>query len=548
MLDERAYEIAKDLVAINSVNGTTGERTIGLWIEQLIRSFPYYQKHPNQLIIQELVEDPLGRRNVIAFVKGEGTPSTNDTILFHGHTDTVGIEDYGALKDVACKPEELMEQLKKMKLPDDIARDLLSGDYMFARGACDMKSGDAVLLALLERISNHPEIIGGNVVFSFNPVEENMHTGIIQALDVLRSLKEKYHLKYIFAVNNDFICPLFEGDTLKTIYTGMAGKLLPCFYIHGRETHVGQPFEGINAADLAAALVAQISLNPSLADTSFNETACPPTVLKMKDLKEHYDVQTPSEAFVYLNLFVLNSGNDVLTAKLKQCAETAVEKQLHKIGENQYAWAKMTKDQATDKQNHISVLSFDELCKECERKKLNFDMDAAIQKEIGTGSDAREAAIPLIRTMLAGVERNEPTIVLYYALPYCPHNTIKDQQLLDQLKEITDITSKKTGEKFRFRHFYPSLSDSSYICCDDSMDSTKLLCNCFPGMNVLYPLPIDKIKELSIPAINFGCYGKDAHKWTERVNIPYTFGVLPKLLETTILCFLQKEEDSSNEL
>ena len=57
-------------------------------------------------------------------------------------------------------------------------------------------------------------------------------------------------------------------------------------------------------------------------------------------------------------------------------------------------------------------------------------------------------------------------------------------------------------------------------------------------MNALYPLPVDKIQELNIPALNYGCYGKDAHKWTERLYKPYTFGVLPKLILKTIDNFL----------
>ncbi|WP_155241950.1 hypothetical protein [Clostridium pasteurianum] len=46
------------------------------------------------------------------------------------------------------------------------------------------------------------------------------------------------------------------------------------------------------------------------------------------------------------------------------------------------------------------------------------------------------------------------------------------------------------------------------------------------------------IKNLNIPAINYGCYGKDAHKWTERVYKPYSFDILPKLILSTVDKFL----------
>ena len=87
--------------------------------------------------------------------------------------------------------------------------------------------------------------------------------------------------------------------------------------------------------------------------------------------------------------------------------------------------------------------------------------------------------------------------------------------------------------------FFPSLSDSSYIRIDDSEESVQYLMDNFPGFDTLYPIPVKNIQKLNIPAVNYGCYGKDAHKWTERVNLPYTFGVLPKLIQKTIDWYLK---------
>lgn len=48
----------------------------------------------------------------------------------------------------------------------------------------------------------------------------------------------------------------------------------------------------------------------------------------------------------------------------------------------------------------------------------------------------------------------------------------------------------------------------------------------------------NEIKKLNISAINYGCYGKDAHKWSERIYKPYSFGVLPKLIIKTVEKFM----------
>ena len=66
--------------------------------------------------------------------------------------------------------------------------------------------------------------------------------------------------------------------------------------------------------------------------------------------------------------------------------------------------------------------------------------------------------------------------------------------------------------------FFPVLTDSSYLKLDDTDTSIKTLVDNFPDMKGHYDVPLDQIKRLNIPAFNFGCHGKDAHKWTERVH------------------------------
>jgi arginine utilization protein RocB len=131
---------------------------------------------------------------------------------------------------------------------------------------------------------------------------------------------------------------------------------------------------------------------------------------------------------------------------------------------------------------------------------------------------------------------------LYYAAPYCPHNTLQgeDEILIDEIRDIASAVSKETGEEYRMMKFFPSLSDSSYLKIDDTMESIEGLQKNFPGFDEIYPLPIEKIIKLSVPAVNYGCYGKDAHKWTERVNLPYTFGVLPIFIQKTIDFYLNR--------
>lgn len=163
---------------------------------------------------------------------------------------------------------------------------------------------------------------------------------------------------------------------------------------------------------------------------------------------------------------------------------------------------------------------------------------------LATNIDKREIPMNIVKKLCNIAQINIPTIVFFFAAPYCPHNTLKkevedEKMVFNKLSKIINDFQKESNEKYEMHQFFPSLTDSSYLKIDDDDESIKLLLNNFPMYEKLYNVPLDKIKKLNIPAINYGCFGKDAHKWTERVYMPYSFNVLPKLILNTIDCFLK---------
>lgn len=541
-INHEMLRLARTMVEIPSVNSTDGERRIGEFIETYFREIPYFRERPDQVIVQELKDDVLHRRNVFAILLGEKEGHTGDTLIFHGHTDTVGLEGYGAAADVACQPEALSARLRQMQLPEEVREDLESGEYMFGRGACDMKSGDAVFMELFREMSAHPEELAGNIIVSFNPVEENLHTGIMEGLEILEAWKEKYHLHYLMAINNDYICPLYPGDTVKTIYTGVVGKILPCFYIQGKETHVGQCFEGMDASMVAAELLNRIHMKREFADEYEGEYTYPPSVLKIKDLKPWYNVQTASEAFLYFNYFVHNATMEEITEKLKQAAVGAFESVVGRINEESEWFCSVSGQQYRPYRFDTLVYTYEELYQLADHRGGvdGKELEAILKRQIEAGTDKREAPIAMIRYLLQKASITAPAVILYYAAPYCPHNTLLDveEKFLDDLRAIAAQTAEETGDSYRFMKFFPSLSDSSFLKIDDHEESIAMLSHNFPGFAQLYPMPLERIRRLHIPTVNYGCYGKDAHKWTERVNIPYTFGHLPVLIRNTVAYYL----------
>lgn len=535
-------DLTKELVAIRSVNGTPGERKVSDFIYYWFQDLPYFREHPENLIFQPVPDDSLNRGSVIAIVEGK-KKSCKKTLLLHGHTDTVGTGDYGPLEDVCTDPDALAERLSELTLSDEVKADLESGNFLFGRGAVDMKSGDAVFMALLAYFSDHTDEIEGNLIGSFNPVEENTHTGIITSLPLFLKLEEERGFEYIGAINNDFSTKLYPGDDKVTLYTGAGGKILPCFYVRGKETHVGQPFEGLDASALAAELVKRINLSTELSDFAEGETAPPPAVLKLKDLKDFYNVQTAKEALVYFNFYVFESDMRDITEGLASVARKAAASLQEDMKKNYSIYCHMNHLPETAPEEKVSCLSYSELYSRAANTDAFSDdeLDRLTKEELEKGTDEREIPIVLIRYLLGCIRSTEPVIVLYYAPPYVPHCCVDredggtGQALYTALSEAAAETESEGPYAFRILNYYPSLSDSSYLKIDDEEGSLEALTENFPAFETLYPLPLDDIRALDIPAINIGTYGSDAHKWTERVNIPYTFGTLPDLEKKVIL-------------
>lgn len=312
-------------------------------------------------IAAEQKEDPLHRRNAMALLKG-GDGTERDTIMLHGHIDTVDVDDFGRYKPYAFDCDKLAEVFRDAELPEEARRDLESGDYLFGRGACDMKGGDAVFLVLAKHLAEQAEKLHGNLLLSFNPVEETLHRGIIEELPLLRKLQEQHNLTFRLAINNDFICPMYAGDTTRYVYTGAVGKLLPMFYIIGRETHVAQCFEGFSPDLIAAELTRIIDRNPDFCDGYNGEYTLPPTVLKMQDLKPHYNVQTPHTAAVYFNYFVHNRQLTEIMAQLKNTARTALNNVMQSADERYRSYCEISGNRYSSLIEKTQIIDYRELC------------------------------------------------------------------------------------------------------------------------------------------------------------------------------------------
>src|SRR5262249_44453825 len=90
-----------------------------------------------------LPRDPFGRRIVLIGLAGAGERG----VLFTGHLDTVGTEDFGPRRAMATDPDALARA-------DGGAR---RRGWLRGRGALDMKSGLAAAAVAMARLARTPE-------------------------------------------------------------------------------------------------------------------------------------------------------------------------------------------------------------------------------------------------------------------------------------------------------------------------------------------------------------------------------------------------------
>lgn len=541
---DESLALTKELVAIPSLNNSTGERVVAEYMAEWLRKLPYFVEHPDQVIIQDLKNDPWNRINVVAIAFGKKSNS-NETIILHGHCDTVAIDDFGSIKEYAFDCDALPAKIKEITNDPDVLADIESGEWMFGRGASDMKCGDAINLCLMEYFTQHLNSFDGNLIFMTNPVEENQHTGVITSLDVLEDLKAKYHLHYRMAINTDFISPAYPGDQNHYFHAGAVGKILPCFYIIGKPTHAGQGYEGFSASMVAAEITRKMDLRSEFSDVYNHEYAMPPTVLKLKDLKPSYDVQTAFSAFVYFNYFIHNMEMDEIFVRLKTVASEALKTVNDYIDQQHQEYCKMTGLEYHKCSYDLKTMEYAELYQNA--KKINSKIDEEIKeitdRYLAENLDRREISLKIVQHLATVTSINTPTVVVFLAPPYCPRNTLKreipeEREILDGVTDLLKKLEPEMGESLKMMQFFPVLTDSSYLKLDDTDSSVKTLVSNFPAMEDIYNVPVDQIKRLNIPAFNFGCHGKDAHKWTERVQMEYSFGKLPLIMLRTLEKYL----------
>jgi arginine utilization protein RocB len=373
------------------------------------------------------------------------------------------------------------------------------------------------------------------------PDEEGNSAGMLSAVQDLAALQIKRDWEFVAAIDTDFMTFRYPGDENRYVYVGTTGKLLPCFFIYGEETHVGEPFNGLDANLLASEVMRKIDMATDLCDIADGEVSLPPISLHQRDNKTEYSVQTANTVNLYFNWPTHCSEP---AAVLDKCRGKALEsfdaviRHLNAEYEKFCALSHIPFQRLPWKAN---VLTYDELYRQVKSEmgdKIDRILEELIERLRARNADDREVSMAIVDEVHKNCSDKDSKIVVYFAPPYYPHNFVQDGDarsdvLLSAVEQAVAQAKKSFDYPIVTRKFYPYISDLSYcgIAAAEHMD--KLTEN-MPAWQLTYHLPVQEIQSISMPVVNIGPYGKDAHKLSERISTDYSFDAMPLILRRTI--------------
>ena len=547
-LPEKIKNLLYEYMKLETFTGTPKERLVEDFFLTHFQHIPYFIENPDHFGLYRIKGDVFNRAVCWAMIKGKKNPE-NAVVLIH-HYDVVGIEDFKNLKDYAFYPDVLEAEL--LKNPDMLHQeakdDLLSGEYIFGKGGCDMKAGGSIQYTLLEEYSKIDDFSGTVIVISV-PDEENLSAGMRGAAVLLSELKEKHGFNYKLMINSE---PHQRKNPKNGIYSlGSVGKLLPFVYVRGYMSHAGKVFEGLNPDNIMSEIIRRTELNMDFSDVVGNECSPPPTWLYVKDSKEIYDVSMPISAYGCLSVLTLTSTPSDILQKIRTICKESFDKVINEMNLSYSEFRKRRGQSEESLPWKSSVNTFLELKKEAEKsvgegfENIYLTKFNEVKEKFNDGKyTVIDANLKLVEFLFDLVEDTNPRIVYGLVPPYYPcTSNIEYEKKDEKIRELTNVLNSFTMNEFDQmydrEYFFTGISDLSYVDMAEPEKTRYAIEESMPLFGELYDIPFEEIHNISMPMINIGPWGKDFHKLTERVLREDALYRTPRILNRAIEFILE---------
>ena len=528
-----------DIVGIQSDTGTELERDAEEYIYDWLGNLGYFKANPDFYGKYELSDDPLERAIIWGLRKGQG----DETIILLSHHDIVDSFDYGRLKDYAYKPKELIEKIGQEDINQDTRADLDSGDWIFGRGTADMKAGKVIHMQLLKEYSEL-EDFKGNIVFLSVPDEESLSQGGREGASLLNDLKKKYNLDYLMCINGE---PHERGENGNAVfYEGSVGKTMVVVYVRGKKTHIGHIFQGLNPSHILSEIVALTDMNTIFSDVVEGEVSMPPSWSLMRDTKEQYDASIPESAGGYFSVLTMKQTPKDILENTKKLSQEAFDTVIKRVNDQYNKFREKGNLSKEDLGWESKVMYFSEAHDQAiedsgdQYLKAYDDEIEKIKEAISKGqTNIPDSSLDLISLTLNYMKDKSPKVVIAFSPPYYPHIANLDfKNISDKAKNLwddfRDYAKKELNEDYERKYYFMGISDLSYLALNDAESVVPYIGANTPHWDKTYSMPFRDMEEIAVPVVNIGPWGKDYHKFNERVYAKDVFENTPKLTKYAI--------------
>lgn len=527
------------LVSIKTHTGTITETSANDFYKKWFNERTYFKNNPENWGLYPLKNDHLNRSIPWGLIKS----SSDKTIVLIHHYDTVDTLDFGKYEPYAYDPIRLTEKLKEgnIPLPQDAKIDLESENWLFGRGCADMKGGAAIELSLIDKYSKMKDL-KGNLLLIAVPDEENLSAGMRSAAYLLAELKEKFNLRYSLMINTEPHDR--ENEDIGLIHNGSIGKIMPLVYIKGKLSHASKVYEGFNPTLLLSEIVKRTELNPEFIDTVGESVSPPPTWLYMKDRKKVYDVSLPLSAGGYMSVLPLKSSPEEILDLLVHISTEAFNEVIEHMNSQYKIYMNQLKKEYAPLPWKPNVKTFKEIYEEAKKDFENEFIHAynqtsnKIKVKIDHGTlSLVEGAFLLIEKTLEYINDTSPVVIIGLAPPYypCVSNNMLNDNMTSYLKEkLINFTQMEWGQKYTIENYFMGISDLSYAMFQPNDETIEYIESNMLLWGDIYYIPLEIIQDISMPVLNIGPWGKDLHKYTERVYLEDLYYKTPKLIEEAL--------------
>lgn len=522
------------LMAAKSISGTAEEIQGAEVILDMLRELDYFKAHSENIFTVPVAGDPLGRYIVAALMCGGG--AAGDTVILTGHYDVVDTDEFAQLKDIAFDMDAITARIGELPMSEECRQDYESGDWLFGRGSADMKFGHALIIELLRHYGEDISALSGNLLYVAVCGEETNSEGMLTAAPFLNKLAAERNLHYrALLLSECYLNDDMAHDPTRYIHYGATGKVMPLFFCAGKGCHADEPFVGLDANALNAAVYARLAMNTDYCEHMRGECTPPAVCLKMKDLKANYSVSIPMYAVSYYSLLTLDLDPEGITERLKALAYDAFSAVLKKRRQDMRRYEQLMPRPIATRDFEPNVITYAELYAAVKAEQSDIDARLASLARTLTEqkTELQDVSIELVRCLYEQYSDKRPTIIIAFIPPYYPDVYMDTadadaHKLLCAAENIIAYAEKEFGEKLALKDYYMGLSDMSYTGLSEEANHEALFNN-LAGANITYSFPMQALKALHVPGIVLGGWGKDFHQSTERLNVPYSFGVVPAL-------------------